>query len=278
MTEGEDDKMFYVEKEKCIGCGMCVRDCIVRDIEFVDGKAEMKNRACFTCGHCIAICPTGAVWTDTYSMADVEKYDPDTFDIVPDNLLNFIKFRRSVRSYQEREVEDEKIGMIIEAGRFTPTATNSQDVSYVVVKKDIMYLKEHAMEALKKLAEHIQENSKDKRALMYSNMMLGMHKRFEIDKKDDGLFYNAPAILITLAKNPENAELASSNMELMTNALGLGAVYCGFFTVAAEQSPEIREFLQVSEDEKIVSCLLIGYPAVKYRRTVPRKAPKISWK
>ncbi len=32
-----------VDKEKCIACGMCVKDCIVRDIEIVDNKAEIEK-------------------------------------------------------------------------------------------------------------------------------------------------------------------------------------------------------------------------------------------
>ena len=37
-----------VDKEKCIACGMCVKDCIVRDIEIVDNKAEIKNKNVIT--------------------------------------------------------------------------------------------------------------------------------------------------------------------------------------------------------------------------------------
>ena len=35
--------MFKVDKEKCIGCGLCVKDCLVKDIEIVDKKANIKN-------------------------------------------------------------------------------------------------------------------------------------------------------------------------------------------------------------------------------------------
>ena len=59
-----------VDKEKCIACGMCVKDCIVRDIEIVDNKAEIKNEKCFKCGHCIAICPKDAVSSDVYDIKE----------------------------------------------------------------------------------------------------------------------------------------------------------------------------------------------------------------
>ena len=36
-------------------------------------------------------------------------YDNDSFAVEADNLLNFIKFRRSVRRFKDKEVEQEKI-------------------------------------------------------------------------------------------------------------------------------------------------------------------------
>ena len=78
--------------------------------------------------------PGKCVSIDEYDMKDVKDYSKDTFDIEPDQLLNFIKFRRSVRQFKKQPVEDEKILNIIEAGRFTATGSNSQNVSYTVVK------------------------------------------------------------------------------------------------------------------------------------------------
>ena len=86
--------MFSVNKEKCIGCSQCVKDCPVSTISLVDNKAEINNERCFKCGHCIAICPVEAVSTDDYNMEDVIPYDNDSFTVEADNLLNFIKFRR----------------------------------------------------------------------------------------------------------------------------------------------------------------------------------------
>ena len=100
--------MFNVNKEKCIGCSQCVKDCPVSAISLVDNKAEINNERCFKCGHCIAICPVEAVSTDDYNMEEVIPYDKESFSVEADNLLNFIKFRRSVRRFKDKEVEKEK--------------------------------------------------------------------------------------------------------------------------------------------------------------------------
>lgn len=273
--------MMKINKDLCIGCSLCVKDCIVRDIELVDGKANINNVACFKCGHCIAICPKNAVSTDDYDMDEVKNYNSDDFSIDPDNLLNFIKFRRSIRHFKKQDVEVEKLTKIIEAGRFTQTATNSQDVSYVVVKDKVEELKEMSLERLSDMGKYMlanltPETMKYKR---YAQMWVRMYEEFKSNPTGrDNLFFNAPAVILVVSDNPINASLASSNMELMTNALGLGTFFSGFFTKAAEGNKKIMEFLGLNENQTIVTCMVVGYPSVKYQRTTPRKDAQISWK
>lgn len=33
--------MYKVDIEKCIGCGLCIKDCFVKDIELIDNKANI---------------------------------------------------------------------------------------------------------------------------------------------------------------------------------------------------------------------------------------------
>ena len=74
-----------------------------------------------------------------------------------------------------------------------------------------------------------------------------------------------------------NGGLASSNMELMTDALGLGTFFSGFLLVASQDNKEILDLLGIKDGKQIISCLVIGYPDVKYQRTVPRKEANINW-
>lgn len=60
--------MFSVNEKKCIGFGLCVKDCFPKDIEILEGKTKINNIAFIKCGHCIAICPKAAVSTDDYDM------------------------------------------------------------------------------------------------------------------------------------------------------------------------------------------------------------------
>ena len=273
--------MMKVDIEKCIGCGECIKDCFIEDIKMVDSKAKINNVACIKCGHCIAVCPKDAVSTDEYNMEDVKAYNKEEFSIDADNLLNFIKFRRTIRQFKNREVEEEKLLKIIEAGRFTQTGSNLQDVSYTVVREGMEELKALTFETLKQRGEHILANLTPETIgfKRYAKMWLKMYEEYkENPDLNDKIFFNAPAVIIVTANSDISGGLASSNMELMTNALGLGTFFSGFFVVAAGANEKISEFIGVKEGKKIVSCMIIGYPNVKYLRAVPRKEADICWK
>jgi len=272
--------MMNVNIEKCVGCGQCAKDCFASTIEVVDGKAKINNDNCIKCGHCIAICPREAVSTDEYNMEEVKKYNKDEFSLDADNLLNFIKFRRSVRQFKDKPVEEEKIHKIIEAGRYTETGANAQGVSFTVVREGIQELKGLAIESLKEMGENLLNNltPENMHYKMFAEMWIKMYEDFkEKPNEKDKLFYNAPALIVVTADSEIDGALASSNMELMTNALGLGTFFCGFFVIGAEDNQKIMELLRIKEGKKIVSCMVVGYPGVKYSRTVPRKEADINW-
>ncbi len=273
--------MMNVNTEKCIGCGECIKDCFVGDIELVNGKAKINNINCFKCGHCIAVCPKDAVSTDEYNMEEVKNYKEEEFLVQPDNLLNFIKFRRTVRRFKDKEVESEKISKIIEAGRFTQTGSNMQDVSYIVVRDSMQELRSLTLESLKSIGEYMLANLTPQTMMykQYAQLWIKMYEEYEKDPNSkDHLFFNAKALIVVTANSAVNGALASSNMELMTNALGLGTFFSGFFVRAAQGNKKILELLGVKEGKEVVTCMVIGYPDVEYLRTVPRKNADISWK
>ena len=65
--------MVNIDNEKCIGCGLCVSDCVADNIVIENGKATLIN-SCLQCGHCVAVCPMNAVTIPDYDMNDVEEF------------------------------------------------------------------------------------------------------------------------------------------------------------------------------------------------------------
>ena len=261
--------MVQINKEKCTGCGLCCNDCPSKIIELEYKKASISQPKCLRCGHCVAICPVNAVSIEEYDMSEVEEFGSEQLHLDQEVLLKSLKSRRSIRKYQKKRVEHEKIEKIIEAGRYTPTGSNKQDVSYIVVEKDISILENEGINIYKRLVK-----------------IGGFISRFiklpidikSLNVKEGFLFHGAPALILVISPNVSNATLASMSMELMAEAQGLGTLYVGLFTRVANKNKKIRTFLGLKKNEKIVQCIALGYPDVKYQRTTPRKKADIKWK
>lgn len=251
------EKIVFVDKEKCVGCGACVKDCPGTTMAMVNGKAEAL-KGCIECGHCYSVCPTGAITMKGYNMECGEMEDMAQFD--SQKLLQAMKSRRTIRQYKDIPVEQEKIDMILEAGRYCPTAANSQNVAYTILgsKQD-----EIEKECVKIFSTGVKAGS------VFSSYL----KRQVID--ENFFFKKAPLVIVVSGKGEQNASLASSYMEIMANSLGLGVLYSGFFVACAKLSPKVRAMLDLPKGHTVVSCMIFGYPDVKYHRIAPRKELRI---
>lgn len=50
-----------VNKDECIGCGVCVDDCPSDAIKMVDDLAVIDEELCSDCGACVDECPSDAI-------------------------------------------------------------------------------------------------------------------------------------------------------------------------------------------------------------------------
>jgi MinD superfamily P-loop ATPase len=55
-----NDRIAWVDQDRCVGCGECVSVCPVDAISMVGGKARV-DEDCTGCGACIRVCPEGAM-------------------------------------------------------------------------------------------------------------------------------------------------------------------------------------------------------------------------
>lgn len=265
--------MVKINEKLCIGCNACVKDCFVENIYIEDGYAKIKGE-CINCGHCVAVCPTKAVSMPEYTMESVVEYEENSFHIPADRLLNFIKFRRTIRQFKDKTVEEEKIKQIIEAGRHTPTGSNLQNVRYIVVREQLQPLRESILKKLNKLAGEQKGNPVMAR---YADGFRAMYQSYQQDpSKEDKLFFHAPVALIVVSNDVLPAALASTSMELQANALGIGSLYSGFSTRAINTDEDCRTLLNLADNENAITVMVLGYPDVTYHRTAPRKSPEIT--
>ena len=54
-------KLFHLDQERCIGCGLCVRQCPLRAIEMHEGRPVWVKEKCTLCLGCFHRCPVAAI-------------------------------------------------------------------------------------------------------------------------------------------------------------------------------------------------------------------------
>jgi nitroreductase/Pyruvate/2-oxoacid:ferredoxin oxidoreductase delta subunit len=261
------EENVIVDKEKCAACGMCKADCPLHILVKQDESTAIPPNDCLECGHCYAVCPKNAITMRGYEDASSA---PDKLVFLSDkDLLAHLKSRRSIRQYKKTSVEKEKLEKIIEAGRLTPTGSNEQNVRCIILQDEIEAIEDVVLKQYKKLA----------RLASFIGRFIKLPYDVSSYKFERGfLFHKAPVAILVISPSETNACLAAMNMELMAEALGLGALYVGLFTKPANMNRKLRKQLGIARKEKIAVCLTVGYANVEYQRPAPRKAVSVSWR
>lgn len=249
-----------INAEKCIGCGLCAKTCPEHNIIMKNKKAGILLQDCLMCGHCSSVCPKEAV---TVTGFHTKQY-PQTKSVRlnPDEVLDVIRFRRTVRRFKDKKIPDAVIAQILEAGRLTHTAKNMQDVSFVVLNKKKQELEQMAVRLFRKVKP-------------LADLFSPMARNNKIH--DHFFFFQAPIVIVILAKDKTNGLLAAQNMEFIAEANGLGVLYSGFFTTAANISEKIRKALKIPKGKHAAMTLVLGYPDVKFLLSARREALDVKY-
>ena len=249
-----------VNREKCIGCGMCVKTCAAHNINIKDKKAETILKDCILCGQCSAICPKKAITISGHTAPQIEK--TKEVQLNPKEVLDVIRFRRTIRQFKDTEISQDIISQILEAGRLTHTGHNKQDVSFVVLDKEKDKLEKMAVQLFKKVKP-------------FADMVSPLAKQNKIH--DHFFFFEAPLVIVILAEDKTNGLLAAQNMEFVAEANGLGVLYSGYFTTAANLSLKMKKALQIPKKKKVAMTLVLGYPSMRYLRDTPHKELEVRY-
>lgn len=253
-----NNKKIIVNANECVGCSLCKKVCPAQNIEIHNKKADVISDKCLLCGQCYAVCPKKAI-----TISDIEGVEKkDEFSLNPDEVLNVIRFRRTVRQFKEKEIPKEILAQILEAGNLTHTAKNMQDVSFVVLDKQKNKIERMAVNLFRKIKP-------------VANLFSPEIKKIKIT--NNFFFFKAPIVIVVLADAKENGLLAAQNMEFVAEANGLGVLMSGLFTAAANMSPKIKKAMGVPKGKKVAMTLVIGYPNVKFSRSAPRKKIEVKY-
>lgn len=185
-------------------------------------------------------------------------------------VIQAIRKRRSVRSYDSRTIPKTLLNVIIESANEAPSAMNSQPWRFVVVEDD--NAKKKLLAAARPNAHKIIDMIRDSDP-----------ERYEIIKKryaelPDPVYYSAPAVVFVIGSGRyanNSCPLACENMMLAAHSLGIGSCWVGFGAMVTDDG-EVRELLELKEDEIIFGPILLGYATAHPERPI-KKEPIVKW-
>ena len=146
-------------------------------------------------------------------------------------VLEAIKRRQSVRSYQDKEIPKEMLQQILEAGRLAPSAKNNQPWKFIFVKDN------------------------------------NLKKKLISACKNQGFGGEASVGIVGCAINPSyemgsgdysysvDLAIALDHMSLQAVALGLGTCWIGAF-----YQDKVKDILGIPEDIRVVALMPLGFP------------------
>lgn len=157
-------------------------------------------------------------------------------------MLNEIVTRRSIRSYLDQPIADEKIVALLESARLAPSGSNTQPWHFILVK---------SADTRKRLAAAAHDQKWMASAPVYIVCVADIRSRISEDDQID-LYENSPQV--ELKQIIRDTAIAVEHIALTAENLGLGTCWVAKFT-----QEEIRPLLSIPRDKYVVCILTVGY-------------------
>jgi len=281
-TRNEDETMslLTVNQEKCERDGICVEVCPARIIEF-KGKdtfpslVDGGDKLCIRCGHCVAVCPHGAM---SHTIMKPEECQPVNEDwlIGPEQVEHFLRYRRSIRNYKNKQVEQEILQKLIDVARFAPSGHNFQPVRWLVIyeQDEVQQMAAFVIDWMR----HLIKEDSPLVAAMHLDRVVSFW-----EEGNDPICRNAPHVIVAHAHKedrtaPAACTIALTYLELAASSFDLGACWAGYFNAAAILWPPMQLELGLPEGNVSFGAMMVGYPKFKYHRLPLRNDAEIMWR
>ena len=270
--------LIQVNMDQCKREGRCIEVCPLKILQMDPERGPQmvpgRGAFCIGCGHCVAVCPHGALDNMRNPLDRQLPLSPQPLPD-PQKISDFLRSRRSVRCYKGEPVRRETLLQLLEAARYAPSAHNSQGLSYLIVEE-----KQHLDGVRNSVIDWMREVIRVNPEMARTYHMEEIVKACE--SGEDLLLRSAPHLIIAMGQKGANIAygstyLALEYVELYAVALGLGTCWAGYVQVCAQQYPPLSSFLRIPEDRMITGAMMVGIPKYTYHRVPVRNPPEVAW-
>ena len=271
--------LFTVDPDKCNRDGICVAECPSRVIltespKDVPMPAPDAEEHCLRCGHCVSVCPEGALSLSWLKPDGCSSLDPE-MHLTGDQAEQFLNSRRSIRTFRKKPVEHDKLEKLLKIACGAPSAKNAQPWHWLVVE-DTAEVRRFAGIVMDWVRMIIQEKPEVAEQMKLTRVLEAWKNG------DERICRGAPHVIVVHGdKNwpfgSEDGALALSHLDLYAPTMGLGTCWGGYLYTAANNYPPLFEAMGLPSDHRAYGAMMVGYPKFKYPRIPRRNPPRVVW-
>jgi nitroreductase/NAD-dependent dihydropyrimidine dehydrogenase PreA subunit len=279
-----------IDRSTCTVCGECAGICPVEVLSMGDREIRIdpsRGFGCIACGQCMMVCPS-----DSISVTGRRLSPGDVMDLpAPERRATFdqvealMRSRRSIRRFRPEAVPREAMDRVIAAAATAPMGIPPWEVGVTVFpgRDKVHELARDTADAYERLLKFFggpagilfRRMMKKPSRQQFDSFILPLGRMLVEGRKrgSDYVLYDAPAALLFHASpygDGADPFIACTYAMVAAEAMGLGSCMIGCVAPVLARRKDLmsKHGVPAGHIPKIV--LILGYPAVHFRKAIRR--------
>lgn len=284
---------IVLNTQKCTSCGLCVSVCKDFSLIMEDKKVKISDNplfGCVGCGHCMAICPAGAIEIKGRMLSPDHLFDLPLKESAADysQIMALLQRRRSIREFKNKEVENDLIEKIIDAAQTAPMGVPPSDVNILIIrgKMNVRAFSKDFCDYLDGMKWFVSDwflaimrpFMGKANTDMFRNFLKPVFNVFTSKMKEgtDLVNYEAPLAMYFYGSpytDPADPIIAATYAMIAAESLGLGTCMLGTVHPMIQNGKRARKFREehgIKYPSREGLFVIFGYPSVKYIKGIKR--------